>query len=1029
MSYSDDSDRMTKSSIAAFMFMPQFNLCFRGFSHLWPVFMRCLGLVFAEAKLISQDHPSLRYGEQGIEKSSLRELFSSAWYTLRVTRSDTYQWGMFLGIVLMVGMATAALGTFFMRVFFGIGNAVYAQYYLPNVLDNPCNPYGGGACTMGANDTSIATAVTGITNPGAVLYDLRVQGTDTGATGISTDYALMVLDKILRQSMTAPFPGQNGGILQNALLELIRMYNTGLTLIAGIIALWMIVSIVVKTARAGVLGGGRTNMVWVPIRMVFALGIIFPLGAQGYSAGQYMVVKLAEWGSNLGSRGWVTYVTAVAGDATMLAPFSVNNATSLVSGINKIMICQVAHNAALFDQTGDLDQRQVIRVKQDNSPASDSVVNTYTNDTEGNLCGTVSYTIDKGGAAGGFGVDADEMLMSTNVITSMDPVHAAAAANPANRAVNKNFNNTLATAVSNFRRAMVNALNPGGNPLLGENLDDGPLPNYGRGVASGPVIMQARELACQIVGRYYETLNTGGPNPVFAMGTAPTGAAYNPCPAAMAAPIAIPNTTIPQRQVHAIMDAMMCAYDGSAPIGPNSPACATAAPGARGILMNYLTQPGGLINEISIRGWAGMGRWHLDIAGINSQVQGTAEPTATFEPGTMWDGGSKSGMMGGLKCPGQKQLNQPCDKPEIEEAVMGAMGEYDGWWANASVPGKAGDTPNGFDPTEFRNQSLGESAGSSAPGIWGIVWTLLRGGDLGKKITAYVLSKILPRTGDDIFWFGAIDLAATNTYPLAMLTKAGHSIMNTGLIVISGLTIIQVFWGGKIATISGGPGLAVSILTNMIQTISMAMIVAGIMVAFYLPIIPLLRVAMAVLTWMFSIFEAVVMLPIAAIAHLSAEGQGLAGGAKSVWILWLNVLMRPILVVFGFVGAMLIFNSFAAYFQTTFAEGARATLIANSSSLLYAFIGQAFYSVIYTGTLYTVANMCFKLLDILPQRMMRWMGGGVADRSLDDGSDGQMLAAANYMQNMKPDLSRPADRPKSGPDDKKPGAAQVKTTG
>ena len=391
MSHSDDSGRMKKSSVAAFMFLPQFHLSFRGFSHLWPVMMRCLALVLAEAKLITGNHPALRYGDEGVEKASIREMFGSAWFTLRVTRADTYQWGMFGGIVLMLGVMVATLGTFFMRVFFGIGSVVHAQYYLPYSFDAPCDPYAGGACSLTTPaDTGIAAGPANITGAAGSLFDMRVQGTDTGALGISTDYALMVLDKILRQSMTAPFPGQTGGSTQNALSELMRLYNTGLTLIAGIIMLWLVFALVVKTARAGVLGGGRTNMVWVPIRMVFALAIIFPLGAQGYSAGQYMVMKVAEWGSNLGSRGWVTYIQAVAGDATMLAPFSVNNATTLVAGVNKILVCQVAYNAALFDVTKDLDVQQVIRVKQDNSPMSDEIVNRYTNDTEGNLCGSIS---------------------------------------------------------------------------------------------------------------------------------------------------------------------------------------------------------------------------------------------------------------------------------------------------------------------------------------------------------------------------------------------------------------------------------------------------------------------------------------------------------------------------------------------------------------------------------------------------------------------------------------------------------------
>lgn len=1014
MSYSDESSRVTGKSIAAFMFMPQFRMCFRGFSHLWPVFMRTLALVFAEAKLIASNHPALRYGERGVERTNIFDLFGNAWFTLRVTRADTYQWGMFSGIVLMLGMSAVVVGIFFMRVFFNAGTAA-AQYYLPNMFEHPCDVYNGGACsTTAVYDTSIAGGTANISAPGSVLFDMRVQGSDGGATGISTDYALMVLDKILRQSMMGPSPTQNGGATQNALADLMIMYNTGMTLIAGIITLWMIMSIVVTTARAGVLGGGRTNMVWVPMRMVFALGIIFPLGTQGYSAGQYMVMKLAEWGSNLGTRGWIAYVQGVAGDATLLAPFSVKNVTSLVAGANKIAVCQIAYNAALLQDTGDLDTQQVVRVKQENNPNTNTIRNTYTNDTEGNLCGTISYAMPKGATT-----DDARNIAATTVTTPMDPVSAAAAAS-ASRQLNTNFDAGLATAVNDFRNDMMTPL----NGLFQENMDDGGGGTYGRAVNSGTVLTLSRQLACQIVGRTFEQLKTTGPNPVFQMGTV-AGGNYNACPTAMASPIALPNATIPKQQLDRIMDAVMCQFDGSPPApGSTSPACGvTAANSARAKLMNYITAPGGLVADLQKRGWAGMGRFYLDVAGLNSQVQGARQAMATVEPGSIWDGGAKGGAMASLKCAGRKMINQPCRKPNIEAVVSVSLGSYDQWWAEASLPGKPSEsTANAGNATEYRNQDLMPSMAGDGDSIWSLIWSIVKGGTV--KILEIVCGWIMPRGSDDLFFFNSIDLAATNTYPLAQLTKAGESILNWGLIVIAGLTVVQIAWSVKYgvnlvvvdASVSGNLGFAVSLVANILQTVSMAMILAGTMIAFYLPIIPLLRVAFGVLTWMFSVYEAIVMVPIAALAHLSAQNEGLAGGARPVWILWLNVLLRPILCVFGFVGAMLIFNSFAAYFQTIFSQGAYYTL-AGSIDPVYVLLGRVAYSVIFMGVMYTAANTCFKLIDIFPQRFMRWMGGS-PDHSMDDHSDGQMLAAARFMQGARLDLG-PDGKKKAGP--KEPG--------
>ena len=88
MSHADDYRSRQKTSIAGFLFMPQFRMCFTGFAHLFPVFMRCLAQVFAEAKLIPPSHNALNYGAKEVPNTHLFDLFGTAWFTLRVTRSS-----------------------------------------------------------------------------------------------------------------------------------------------------------------------------------------------------------------------------------------------------------------------------------------------------------------------------------------------------------------------------------------------------------------------------------------------------------------------------------------------------------------------------------------------------------------------------------------------------------------------------------------------------------------------------------------------------------------------------------------------------------------------------------------------------------------------------------------------------------------------------------------------------------------------------------------------------------------------------
>jgi len=54
------------------------------------------------------------------------------------------------------------------------------------------------------------------------------------------------------------------------------------------------------------------------------------------------------------------------------------------------------------------------------------------------------------------------------------------------------------------------------------------------------------------------------------------------------------------------------------------------------------------------------------------------------------------------------------------------------------------------------------------------------------------------------------------------------------------------------------------------------------------------------------------------------------------------------------------------------------------------------YTAIYVFAVYTAANSSFKLLDLLPDAMMRWMGGR-ADTSFDDNSSVGALAAGQMV--------------------------------
>ncbi|MBI3440228.1 MAG: hypothetical protein HY052_00190, partial [Proteobacteria bacterium] len=98
----DSPRRIRPASVAAFLFMPQFHLCFRQFSFIVPVFIRMIAVMFEQAGLLPPNHPATRYGAEGVRKYGFFELIGEAWYMLRSSPATPQQWSLFGAFVMMV---------------------------------------------------------------------------------------------------------------------------------------------------------------------------------------------------------------------------------------------------------------------------------------------------------------------------------------------------------------------------------------------------------------------------------------------------------------------------------------------------------------------------------------------------------------------------------------------------------------------------------------------------------------------------------------------------------------------------------------------------------------------------------------------------------------------------------------------------------------------------------------------------------------------------------------------------------------
>lgn len=876
-------NRVKASSVAAFLWMPQFRLSFRHMEHLIPVFMRSVAMVFAGVGLISRNHPSLMYGIEGVKKIGFAELMGEAWHTLRTTRATPDQWGLFISVALMVGFSLAAIVVFMAHLFFGLGAVAQAQ-----IFDHP-----GGATAV----------VPGKEVPGAGIYNRDVPAVGPGT---ADDYGIMFLDKVLRAGAE-----NQAGPLQNATQGLMQIYNSGILIVAGVMLFWSILSVVVDTAKTGTVGGGRHNMVWAPIRIVFALGLLIPLGATGFSSGQFMVMKLAEWGNNFGTRAWMTYVAGVNSSSLMVTALQGQNPTGIVNQYVNMWLCRVAYNAYEAQVgNGTIAASQEIR---DYNGTFLGGTKTYfgNNTTLSKVCGTITYVN---------GTDPQLQVADTSNAPGADAIRPTQIA----------IMTAYTTAINNL---------------------------------AAP----AQRVACQFAAEFFTNDIAG--NPVL-YSPVPSGGQI--CPAGS---LGVVNDGVYGNI--ADVNAMVAAFTGTVQPALNA---------ARGQLQAYVGSAA-FMDDLAARGWAGMGMWYHRVSQMNQIALSFENPTVSITDGD-W----------------AVQIPDTEHGKKIREVIT----KYDAWWkgngamtaavAEAAPFVQAGQSAHGpANNTLERPEQAIEAEGfvsslknaSNAQGMWDTI-----AGIFGKG------------NGSSPFLFDLVEKDDPNVYPLAELVNTGNDIIKTGIGILGGLTLIPVVAAAVSAGVSWipmvGDGLA-SGIGNVIEalqkspiyeffgSLGIALIGAGALVSYYVPIIPFMRTTFSIITWIVSVFEAVVMVPIAALTFITTEGEGL--GSKQTWTLWLNVLLRPVLTVFGFVGALLVFNAFVVYFNDAFATA----LVTGNSALADpdGIIDMSVYTMVYVMTVYTAANTAFKMLDLIPDAMSRWMGGS-KDTSFDQSDTAEWVGAASH---------------------------------
>lgn len=716
--------------------------------------------------------------------------------------------------------------------------------------------------------------------------------------------------------------------VHTALHSLFEFYSYGMLLVGIIIIIYYIIAVVAETAQSGIPFGQRFNKAWAPIRVILFFALLIPL-SHGINGGQYITLGAAKLGSGLATTGWLAYNDKIT--TTLTGDVESNIAEPTAPDITHIPAFM------LLAKTCQKGYHTAVFVKNDVSPSDIPTNHIPTND-EDSTTGIRAWVVyqKKESAGGGYG----SILMRDTTFQNI----------------------TALTRASSFQ-VVFGVRDPVSYPNEQANISS----------ICGKLSFAITDLnepgSAAIHTDYYnlilETWNGAQDVDLYAQSYVDRSL---PDRENRDLDAPLPTHTYKQEWVKYIDD-----YIG----GTNG----TISKAVEAQIAGGDWQLSGQIRDY---GWGGAGIWYNKIAIQNGALVTAMQKSPTiisypevmqrFQEHVQRETEEISGMAplpGGMN----RQVPAMPSKFTGEKDVLNVLQEVYAYWQN----------------TEDRNDLFL----TQNPIIDSINLLLGTGG----------LFKMCENA---------------SVHPLAQLSSVGKTMIESAIRSYVAAGILTV------ANIIPNPfsGAAGS-FASMFSSVATVGLLVGFILFYVLPFMPFLYFFFAVGGWVKGIFEAMVAMPLWALAHLRIDGDGIPGEAAiGGYYLIFEIFIRPILIVFGLLASITIFAAMVRVLNDIFylaisnisghetndgiscflspeqdLSGAGSDEVrekirdARADSIQQARRGpidEFFFTVLYAIVVYMIGTTCFKLIDLIPNNILRWINAEVPsfNDSRDDPAEG-----------------------------------------
>ncbi len=699
-----------------------------------------------------------------------------------------------------------------------------------------------------------------------------------------------------------------------ALHSLFQFYSIGLLVVAVFITIYFIFAIIAETAQTGVPFGKRYNHAWAPIRLVMALGMLIPMG-YGLNAAQWVTLYAAKFGSDFATRGWVIFNESMA-DSYLAEPqrIGVPKPPDIAGFLAFLSLVQ----ACEYGYEALQPEREAAGAGAPGDGGSNGLVDYW----------LVKSTAEQGG-----------------------PPLRLATANDDLALVQRYFNNGDALIRFGVYNATEHTEYRGGvYPACGDLVVF--FPAQGASAGAG-VFNIARWYYLQTNWQLSESQSAASQNFLLYNGT-PIGELFMQKHSGIIS-IANPNVELPGPEFKRAM-IERAEFELTREIRN----AALAQAGSDLWLRDAAAGGGAGAGSIAGLGWGAAGVWYNKIAQLNGSLVTAVHsvPRPRQLPAVM-------------EYVKQEQLQQNTNVGEQGQQNLSGQREV--------------QIHSVDDKLSFPLSQLSQ------------YWTAEDTRQDGVGSQTKRTSNIFIDTVNLVFGTqGLFNMCANaEVHPLAQLSVLGKglvesSIRNLGMAVgLGGLSMLPLPF------IGAAGGAAASMLLS-VATVTLSM---GFILYYVLPFMPFLYFFFAVGGWIKGLFEAMVGVPLWALAHIRIDGEGLPGdAAMSGYYLVFEIFLRPILIIFGLLASVIIFGAMVKVLNEIFslvvsnlsghdpvngtvcgAALAGGGAAANSADPYFRGpIDELFYTVIYAIIVYMIGMSCFKLIDLIPNNILRYMNASVS---------------------------------------------------